>query len=303
MSPSIIASRFRGLPAPARGAIAMVCSSLAFAMMMAIVRHLSQDLHPFEVAFFRNFIGFAVVLPWFLCSAGVTLRTERPWLHLGRAACGLSAMLCLFMAISLMPLAEVTAVTFTSPLFATAGAALVLRETVRLRRWTATLTGFAGVLIILRPGAEALAPGALLALAAAAFMASAMLFIKVLSRTEHPTTIVVYFGMLLTPMSLIPALFVWETPALHHLPWLIALGVTATVGQLLLTQAFSAADASLVMPFDFSRLIFVAIIGAVFYAELPDVWTWIGAGVIVAASAYVAHRERQLGTPNVPPAA
>lgn len=280
----------------------MVGSGLAFAAMMSIVRHLSADLHPFEIAFFRNLLGFAFILPWFWGNRRLTLRTERPWLHVGRAACGLTAMLCLFTAIGLMPLAEVTAITFAAPLFATAGAALILGETVRRRRWTATLVGFAGVMIILRPGTEALSAGAPVALAAAAFIAGAMLFIKFLSRTEHPTTIVVYFGLLLTPLSLIPALFVWKMPAVHHLPWLLALGMTATAGQLLLTRAFAAADASFVMPFDFTRLVFVSAFAALLFSEWPDAWTWIGAGVIVVSSAYVAHRERRIGEQK-PPAA
>jgi drug/metabolite transporter (DMT)-like permease len=132
-------------------------------------------------------------------------------------------------------------------------------------------------------------------LAAAALMALAFLTVKSLSRTENPNAIVVMMGLLMTPMSLVPALFVWETPAVQLWPWLLGLGLSATVGQVFLTRAFAAADASAVLPFDFSRLVFVSILGFLFFGERPDLWTWVGGGVIVAAAAYIAHREAVAG--------
>jgi len=277
------------------GGLWMVGFTVTFAVLMAMVRHVSAEIHPFETAFFRNFFGLVVMLPWFARVGPGGLRTRRLGAHGFRALSGVIAMCALFMAISLMPLAEVTALTFTSPLFATAGAALVLGETVQARRWTATLIGFAGTLIILRPGAETLTPAALLVLLAAAFIATSMLSIKSLSATESPNVIVVYMGLLMTPMSLVPALFVWTWPTLEAWAWLAAIGAVATLGQLAVARAFAAADASAVMPFDFFRLMFTAALGFTLFGEGLDVWTWVGAGVILASSVYIARREARLG--------
>ncbi len=296
-----LAARFTSLPGTSRGAIFMFASAAGFAVMMAIVRYASRELHPFELAFFRNLFGAVFMLPWIVRVGRESLTTGRLGMHALRSLIGLAAMLTFFTALSLLPLAEVTALTFTTPLFTTIGAALILRETVKARRWTATLVGLIGALIILRPGVEALRPEAFVALAAAALMACAFLTVKSLARTEHPNTIVLLMGLLMTPMSLVPALFVWKAPDPHVWAWLVGMGLAATVGQVFLTRAFAAADASAVLPFDFSRLVFVAILGYLFFGERPDVWTWIGAGVIVASSAYIAHREAALGRQSAPP--
>jgi drug/metabolite transporter (DMT)-like permease len=280
----------------------MVLSCLAFAVMMALVRALTEaGLHPFEVAFFRNLIGTFFILPWMLRPGFPGLRTGHFRLHLLRALLGICAMTSLFTALSLMPLAEATALSFTAPLFATIGSALVLGERVRIRRWTATIVGFIGALIILRPGVAALAPGAGIALVAAMFIAAALLSVKALSRTEHPNTIVLIMGLLMTPMSLLPAVFVWQWPE-PELWWtLVLMGLTATVGQVLMTRAFHTADASAVLPFDFSRLVFVAILGYGMFGEVPDIWTAIGSVVIIVAGVYIAQREATVGIPRSTP--
>jgi drug/metabolite transporter (DMT)-like permease len=259
--------------------------------MMAIVRLLSPEIHPFEAAFFRNFFGALFMLPWVLAVPAHGLRTQRPTMHLVRAILGMTAMLLLFTAVSLLPLAEVTALSFTAPLFATIGAATILGESVGVRRWTATLIGFAGALIIIRPGSDAMTPAALIALGSAVGIAAAQLSVKSLSRTEHPTVMVFIMGLLMTPMSLVPALFVWTWPSMNALAWLALMGVVATVGQVFLVHAMATADASAVMPFDFSRLIFASALGWLMFGEAPDTWTIIGGAVIVSATVYIARRE------------
>jgi len=295
------ANAFARLSAPTRGIVYMIGSGASFAAMIAIVRFLSADMHTIEIAFFRNLFGLAFMVPWVLRVGLDGLRTKRFGTHLFRSLVGLAAMLCFFTAIGLLPVAEVTALTFTAPLFASVGAALVLKERVRLRRWTAILVGFAGALIILRPGVETIQPAALIALASAAFMAVAVLSVKALSRTEAPNVIVVYMGLLITPLSLIPALFVWTAPTLDMWIWLVLMGLMATLGQVMLTRACAAADASVILPFDFSRLVFVAILGFLLFGERPDIWTWVGAALIIAATVYVAHRESKLAVKEARP--
>jgi len=291
---TLLTARLKALPRTTRGALCMVASGAFFAVMMAMVRLLSHDLHPFVSAFFRNSLGLAFLMPWVAGAGFATLRTGRFRVHGLRAAFGLGAMLCLFTALSRMPLAEVTALSFTAPLFATVGAALVLRERVRLRRWGATLVGFAGALIVLRPGLASIDPATPIALTAAAFMAAAMLSIKSLSRTEHPNAIVFMMGVFMAPASLIPALFVWTPPSWGDVPWLLLMGLAATAGQVLLTRAFTFAEASAVMPYGFAQLAFVSALGYAIFGERPDLWTWIGGAVIVAATVYIARRESKL---------
>jgi drug/metabolite transporter (DMT)-like permease len=289
-----ISTWFSRLDAPLRGALLMIGACAGFAAMMAIVRRVSIAVHPFETAFFRNLFGIVFMLPWAFRAGWGQLRTGRPAMHVVRSVLGLGAMLLLFTALSLMPLADVTALSFTAPLFATIGAALVLREEVGIRRWMATLVGFAGALVILRPGAHSFTSAALIALASAAAMAAAQLSVKALSRTEHPNAIVLIMGLLMTPMSLLPAAFVWTWPTWSIFGWLLLMGLVATAGQVFLVRAMSAADASAVMPFDFSRLIFASALGWLMFGEIPDAWTWVGAAVIVAATVYIAQREAKL---------
>ena len=287
-----------------RGPAMMVSACAGFAAMMAIVRHVSSEIPALETVFFRNFFQAVLVLPWVFYAGWGQLRTGRPAMHLLRAVLGLVSMLLLFIALSLLPLAEVTALSFTAPLFATVGAALLLREHVGARRWTATLVGFCGALVILRPGVGAFSGASLVALASAVAMAAAQLSVKSLSRTEHPNAIVAIMGLLMTPMSLPPAVFVWVWPSASTFLWLLLMGLAATIGQVFLVRAMQTADASAVMPFDFSRLIFTSALGWLAFDEHPDKWTWIGAAIICVATVYIARREAELARPTraaVPP--
>jgi drug/metabolite transporter (DMT)-like permease len=298
-------ARVAGLSAPVRGALLMTGAAVGFAAMTGIIRHVSAEMHPFQIAFFRNFFALLVMLPWAVGAGLAGISTRRLSVHVWRAVIGLAAMLCWFSALSLLPLAQAVALNFTTPLFATAGAALFLGEVVRVRRWTATAVGFLGVLVIVRPGAEEVSLAALLPVAAAFAMAISVLVVKSLSRTEQPAAIVFYMTLLMTPLSLVPALTVWQMPSWSALGWMGLVGLTANGAHLLLTRAYRIADASAVLPFDYARLPFTAAIGYVAFAEVPDLWTWVGAAVIAAATFYIAHREaaqaRRRGTePRTP---
>jgi drug/metabolite transporter (DMT)-like permease len=200
-------------------------------------------------------------------------------------------MLCGFSALGMMPFAEAIAISFTAPLFATAGAAIFLHEVVKMRRWTATIVGFIGVLIIVRPGAGALSLGVPVALAAAAFSSATSLMVKDLVRTEPTASVVTYMVLIMTPLSLLPALFVWTWPGIYDWPLILGMGLSGTLGHLAWTRAFSLADASAVMPYDYSRMLFGAVIGFVVFNEVPTIYTWIGAAIICASAIYIAKRE------------
>jgi drug/metabolite transporter (DMT)-like permease len=277
-----------------RAALWILLSGICAVMMNVLIRIAAQAMHPFEVAFFRCLFGLVFILPWIVRSGPLLLRSRNRGFFLLRAGIGLVSMATWFYGITVVPLATATAVNFTAPLFATLAAALVLHEDVRLRRWSAVVIGFAGVLVIMRPGSARLDANLFLLLLSAATAAMNNITVKFLARTEPPSRIVAFFMIYLTPLSLIPALFVWQWPAPSTFVALIGLGGVGTIAHLSVARALAAADASACAPFEFARLPFAAIIGFACFGEVTDLWTWVGAAIIAVSSIYVAYREARL---------
>jgi drug/metabolite transporter (DMT)-like permease len=294
MSPGTSRQQRAALPGIVQGAIYMTAAALCFSLMNVLVRGLSASFDPLQIAFFRNLFALVFMLPWLLRVGFKGLRTKRLHLHLWRSVAALGAMMSWFYAIALLPLAEAVSLNFTVPLFATAGAALFLGEVVRARRWCATIVGFLGVLVIVRPGFAALDPAMALPILAAVFMATSTLMVKSLSRSETPGAIVLYMNLILTPLSLIPALLVWRSPDWPALGLLALVGLLAVGAHLAMTRAYTKADASAVVPFDYARLPFVAVLAYLIFGQVPDLWTWVGAAVIVASAVYIVRREARI---------
>lgn len=272
----------------------MVAAACCFALMSALIRLGSAELHPFQIAFFRNAIGLLFMLPWLAKGNLSALKTKRIGLYWIRALLGAGTMLLFFWTLSILPLAEVVSLSFTTPLFVTMGAAWILHETVGIRRWSATLIGFAGTLIILRPGADAVTLPAMMVLISAAAMAGSILIIKVLSRTENSNAIVMYMGLMMTPITFLVAVWFWQWPSAKTWAIMVGLGAAGTAGHVCFTRAIQIADASLVMPFDFVRLPVVALLGWLLFGQAVDAFTWIGAVIIFSAGVYIAHRETRV---------
>ncbi len=294
MAPARVRSALRSLGErrPAFCGVALiVIGSAFFASMHAGVRFVSAQIHPFEIAFFRNVFGFLVFTPMLMRSGLMLLHTRRLGAHVGRGAINSFSMLAWFTALSLIPLADATALALAGPLFVTLGAMVFLGETVRLRRWIALGIGAAGTLVIIRPGFEEVSLGALLVLFTAFSVSGSKLIAKSLARTDPTATIVAYLTLIMMPITLIAALFVWTWPSLVQLAWLAAIGVLGSSGHLCFVKAYKFADVSAVEPITFTRLIWAALIGYLVFAEFPDLWVWIGGGMIVAATSYIAHRE------------
>jgi drug/metabolite transporter (DMT)-like permease len=287
-------SALTGLPAPVRAALWMAAASAAFATMIILIRHLSATFDPLQVVFFRNVFGLIAMLPWLAGHGLGALRTQRLGLHALRATIGIVSMICWFTALSLMPLAQATALSFTAPIFASVLAVLFLGEVMRLRRWSATAVGLLGTLIIVRPDDSSIEPAALLALASAVLGAVSPIFVKVMSRTESTGAIVTYMVLFTTPLSLVPALLVWQTPSLAQTGFAALLGLAGTLGHVCMTRALASADATVVVPFDYLRLPAVALIAYLAFAEVPAIWTWIGGAIIAASSLYMTLREARL---------
>ncbi len=277
-----------------RGIVLMILSTLGFASMHVMIRYLSGALDPIQIAFFRNFFGLIVFLPWFLRHGLAPLRTNQFKLHALRAGLNVCAMLAFFSALGMTSVSRVTALGFTAPLFAALLSVVVLGEVFRMRRWTATFCGFLGTLVILRPGFAEIDLGSLLVLFSALLWGCTLMVIKVLVRTESSLTITSYMNILLTLLSLVPALLVWRTPEGAQWFWLLAIGVVGTLAQLAIAQSLKEAEIGVVMPFDFLKLIWVAIMGYLFFAETPGLYVWIGGAMVFASATYIAIRESRL---------
>ena len=294
-------SSFEQLPGSIRGALWMLFAAAMFACMGGFIRHLASDIHPLVTAFFRSVIGMILILP-FIARFGIGMvRTRRHGLFFLRGMVSALGQAFYFSAIAFLPMADAISLTFTAPLFGVVLAVALLGEKFRLPRWIATVVGFAGVLIVLRPGFGDVTLVTLTPLMAALSMSFIWVFVKMLSKTE-PTERIVFFMMAYAiPASLVPALFVWTTPALEHVPWLIGLAAVANLGQVGMTNAYRAADATAIFPFDFARLPFAALIAYFAFAESPDGWVWLGAVVIFGSTVFVVRHEARAGAHDAAP--
>ena len=274
-----------------RGMLWMLGAALFFSASVGFVRYLSDFMSTFEIVFFRQIMGLAFMLPWLMRTGMAAARTNRLPLQGMRAVLSYLGMLSSYYSFTLIPIADAVALQFTTPLFTTVLAIIFLKEVVGLHRWSAILFGFAGVLIIVRPGFEELDLGMLVAICAAVFYASSNVANRALSRTESTAVILFYGFMLQIPMAAIPAAMTWVTPGWSVVPPLLGFGIVSIAAQWCLTRALAAADASLVEPVMFVRLPFVSMIGYVLFTEIPDAWTWVGAAVIFVSTVVLARRE------------
>ena len=276
-----------------RGMLWMTLATIWMASMHAAVRHVSEHVHPFEITFFASLFGLIVVFPSFLRSGLAPLRTARLGLHVVRSIFHVVAMFTFFFALGMAPLALVTALAFTAPVYASILAIPLFGERLDAHRWAAVFAGFIGILIVLRPGLTDLDPGASVALAASVVFSGMLVATKSLSRTESSITITSYMLLLMLPMSLIPALFVWHWPNRETFLWLVFIGIASAFGRLLLAQALKEAPTHVVMPVDFCRLIWVTILGYLVFDDVPDPYSWMGGAVVVMSVAFIAYKEHK----------
>lgn len=287
-SPGFLAS------ATTRGILFMALASASISIMHTGVRYVSADVHPFEVAFLRNVFTLVFTLPLMIQAGRSAWRSKAPKLQFGRSVIGVVSTLMWFYALANLPLAESTSLSFTTGIFLTIGAALFLGEKVGPRRWSAVLIGFIGTLIVLRPGFHDIGLGAIGAIGASALWAMSLLIMKVLGRKDGTVTIVFYSSLYLTLLSFPAALYVWTWPSLETLGVIVFMSACATASHLALTTAFKLADATAVMPIDFTRLIWVSILAYVLFAEVPEPAAWIGGSIIFASALYITYRESRI---------
>jgi drug/metabolite transporter (DMT)-like permease len=292
---------------PSRGIALKIASTFVFTLMLVCVKAVSGRIPPGEIVFSRAFfalIPIATMLIWQGEVVGA-LRTEHPWRHVARSAVGLTSMALSFTALRYLPLPEQMAIGYASPIIVVALAAIILGETVRAYRWTAVAVGFVGVLVILWPrftvfvggdeqGAAFL--GAMFALFSAFFAANAAILVRSMTRTEKTATIVFYFALSGSIMSLVVSLpFGWVLPSPGDAALLVAVGLFGGIGQIMMTTAYRYADAATIASFDYASMLWGVAFGYLLFAEVPTWSVLVGGSIVVAAGIFIIWRERRLG--------
>ena len=269
-------------------------SSGVLAVMWVLVRQLSDQLHPLEITFFATLFGFL-----FSCinvfKLGLSIfQTTRLSHHFYRGCINGVAISAWFSALTLLTLADASALNLISPLCASIGAVFVLKEHMGPRRWFGLGVGVLGALVVIRPGFEEVSLGIWLVIITALASAGQRLFGKSLAATDNLTTCVLYLTLFMIPISMIAATFVWKWPNYYNYLYLVLIGALLNLGHFTMMKSFSLADVSALEPVNFTRLVWGALFGFWFFNETPDLYTWAGGFMIISATSYVAHREAKL---------
>ena len=288
-----VRTRFVAIPAPVRGALWMTAATSLWAVMSALIRYIATNIHPFEVAFFRTVVAAAIMAPYMVQARTGLFPRHHRGLYFFRAIVHEGAMLTWFLALTLVPLMDATALYFTAPFFATILAVFILKERVSRARWAAVGVGFLGAMLVTKPGAGMFDWGALVVLGTATFSAIGRVTVRSLTKHDSPSSIVAYNFILLTPLTFCAAMWFWTWPSLDQYLLLGLLGVLGAVGHLFLTRAYAVAEASEVAPFDFTQLLAAGLIGYFVFAEFPDDWTLAGSALIGSSGIFIALREAQ----------
>ncbi len=271
-----------------KGSLYILLAAATFPAMGALVKLISYELHPFVIAFFRSFFGLVLILPLILKENTNILKTNKLYIHLIRGILGVGAMLTGFYALSILPLASAISIGYTRVLFLIPLAVIILGEKVTILRVAATFIGFLGVLIIV--GFEKIELpifAVFLALISAFLIAAIKLTIKYLSSTESTLTIQIWFGIISTIGTVLPAILVWETPSNKNFLLLFCIGALGLIAQILTIKGLRIGQATVVMPVDYSRLIFASTYGLILFGEIPTWNTLIGAFFIIITCIYI----------------
>jgi drug/metabolite transporter (DMT)-like permease len=276
----------------------MIISGLFFVLMHSAVKYLSKEVHIFEIAFFRCALVIFVLAPIIIQQGKTIFKTKQPKMQFLRIITNSVAMLCFFYGISTTPLAQLTTLGFTVPIFATILAVIFMKEKIRLRRTTALIIGFIGTIVVMRPDIS-IELGALLIIFSSFLWSICLIFIKKLTQTDSAVTISLYFGIGMIPATFILAFPVMEAIDMRQFTILVFIAITGTLAQTIMNTALKKGELALLLPFDFLRLIWSVLIGYVLFAEEPTFTLWIGGFLIIGSTTYIAWREAKLK--NQPP--
>jgi len=279
----------------ARAAALVSAGSLTLVVMATVVKHLGTELPAMEILFFRSAIGFLFVLPLFARNPLEPFRTKRPGMHLLRGAVGAVGNACFFWTITHMLLADAMALQFSRPLFMIPLAVFLLGETVGLRRTAVAAVGFAGIMLYARPFTGGFEPDAFVGALGALAGGLVVICIKRLATTEPTRVIMFYYALWNALFALIPAALFWVTPTLPQLALLTVVGILGIGGQGLITHGLTMGEATVLVPLDYSRIIYSAALGYLLFNEIPGPWSFAGMALIVACSLYLVLTEKRRG--------
>jgi len=291
---------WRGASPNLRGSVFMLGALLVYAVMVAGIKHVGQAIPLVQILLIRQVIMMAILLLFAAGSLRQALHTDRVGLQITRSVFTLASMLAGFTAVVKIPLAQATAIGFSQVLFVTIAAVIVLKEKVDGRRWAATIIGFVGVLIMLRPSSDGLDIYALLAVFGAVCGAGITVSVRKLAASERTDTILLYQGIVLIALLAVPTWAWWQTPTANQWFWLAVLSLFGTAGQWLITRAYQVGEAAALAPLDFSRLLLASFTGFFFFAEIPALSTWIGAAIVIGATLYTIRKNARVAGPQSP---
>lgn len=282
------------LPDNTRGAVTVLAAAAGFSLMALLIKLAGTRLHVTQVIFARQIIIVLILLPQLARDFPGSVRTPQPLMHLARLFTALVAMLCGFTAMINLPLADATAIGFAKSLFVTIFAIVLLKESVGIRRWSATLIGFAGVLIMLQPGSVGFNIYGVYAAIGAIAAGLVMVLLRIMSRKDPPSTILIYQGVGVALILAAPAYLNWKPPTTVEWALLLGVGITGYLSQLGNIYAYKFGEASLLAPLEYTRILYATLIGLLVFGDLPGLSTVVGATIVVLASGYTLHRERKL---------
>ncbi len=286
---------FAALPPTVRGACWMLISACAYSASIALVHYLVERLPIFEVALGRNLFGLVFMMPWLMKVGLSAMRTSHLGKHAFRGLLSVANMWFLFAALAYAPVADVSAITFLMPILASVLAVLIFKEQTSLIQWVAALTGFAGAIIVIRPGMAGFNPGLMFAVGAVFAGSLIAMMIKTLLKYDSGDTIAAWLFITHIVVGIVPAILVWIMPTWQEILWMVVLGWLGSVIQRTFNRAMAEADATVVLPYNFTRLLWAALFGFIFFAEIPDIWTWVGGTVIFVSSVWLTRINAKKG--------
>jgi drug/metabolite transporter (DMT)-like permease len=277
---------------PFRGIALIIGSTVFLACSDAMAKYLSLSLPAIQIAWIRFLVFALIFLPAMLTTTPNVFRSARPGLQVWRGVALLSSSLFFITALRFLPIAAASATSFVAPIFVTALSIVFLSEKVGVRRWVATIVGLFGVMVIVRPGTSAFDAATMLPVISAFGWACTLIMTRMISGKDRAITTMAYSSVV--GLGILTALvpFFWVTPNWRDLVLGVCVGLASTTGQWIVVLAFRYADASVLAPFSYSQLVWATILGFLIFGEIPDIWTLVGAAIIIASGLYTAHRER-----------
>ena len=282
---------FKAQSIQSQAIILNILSIVFFSIMVIFIKKASENLHILEVVFFRNLLAFIVMLPLIKSTGLGAIKMNNTKLFFVRGFFGAIGMLAGFACLTLIPLAQATAISFSKPIFITIGATIFLGEVIRVRRIAAIILGVIGMLVIVQPGVNSFSFGIMLAIIAAIAHSLNALIVKKLTLTDTPQAIVTWMVIILIPITFIPAVMVWQWPSFETWLYLWGIAILGTLAHFSWTKSCSMAEITSLQPIEFIKLPIMALFGWLIFSEIPGNWTLIGGLIIFVSTIYISHRE------------